>query len=170
MDAEEAVVAAVLGGAAMLLAEIRFEHREVVAETWVAWLPIAYAALLLVAGGAALLRFRRGGREILRVLFAAALVVGTLGVWFHSGGHPARKAQQVLSAFALEPGKNGGVKIGTEPPPLAPAAFCGLGFIGLIACRRRQGRDRALPAEAGSSPGPLPASASVLERSADSPR
>ena len=58
MDAEESVVAGVLGGAAMLLAEIRFEHREVLGETWVAWLPIAYAALLLVAGSAALVRFR----------------------------------------------------------------------------------------------------------------
>jgi len=159
MDAEESVVAGVLGGAAMLLAEIRFEHREVLGETWVAWLPIAYAALLLVAG-----------REVLRALFAAAILVGTLGVWFHSGGHPARKAAQVLSAFALEVGKNGGIKIGSEPPPLAPAAFCGLGFIGLIACRRRQLQDRRLPAEAGSSPGKLPASASALGPSADSPR
>ena len=159
-----------LGGAAMLLAEIRFEHREVLGETWVAWLPIAYAALLLVAGSAALVRFRRGGREVLRALFAAAILVGTLGVWFHSGGHPARKAAQVLSAFALEVGKNGGIKIGSEPPPLAPAAFCGLGFIGLIACRRRQLQDRRLPAEAGSSPGKLPASASALGPSADSPR
>ena len=170
MDAEEPIVAAVLGGAAFLLAEIRFEHREVLGETWVAWLPLAYAALLVVAGGAALLRFRRGGREVLRVLFAVAVVVGVLGIWFHSGGHPFRGVLQVLSAFGLEPGKNGGIKIGGEPPPLAPAAFCGLGMIGLTACRRRQGLDRRLPVAAGSSPAPLPASASVLERSADSPR
>jgi len=170
MDAEEAVVAGVLGGAAMLLAEIRFEHREVLGETWHAWIPLAYAALLLVAGGAALLRFRRGGREVLRVLFAAAIAVGTAGIWFHSGGRPARQAAKVLSSFALEPGKDGGIKIGSEPPPLAPAAFCGLGFIGLIACRRRQRRDRELPAEAGSSPEPFPASATALGPSADSHR
>ena len=170
MDAEELVVAGVLGGAAMLLAEIRFEHREVLGETWAAWIPLAYAALLLLAGGLALLRFRRGGREVLRALFAAGIAIGALGIWFHSGGHPARKTAQVLSAFALEPGKDGGIKIGSEPPPLAPAAFCGLGFIGLIACRRRQRRDRALPVEAGSSPGRLPASASALGRTADSPR
>ena len=170
MDAEEAVVAGVLGGAAMLLAEIRFEHREVLGETWHAWIPLAYAALLLVAGGAALFRFRRGGREVLRVLFAAAIVVGAAGIWFHSGGRPVRQAAKVLSSFALEPGKDGGIKIGTEPPPLAPAAFCGLGFIGLIACRRRQRRDRLVPAAAGSSPGPLRASATALEPSADSHR
>jgi len=168
VDAEEAVVASVLVGAAMLLAEIRFEHREALGETWHAWIPLAYAALLLVAGGVALLRFRRGGREVLRVLFAAAVAVGLAGIWFHSGGHPTRIAARVLSAFALEPGKDGGVKIGAEPPPLAPAAFCGLGFIGLIACRRQKRRELRLPA-AGSSPAPLPVAASALERSADSP-
>jgi hypothetical protein len=169
VEAEEPIVAAVVGGAALLLAEIRFEHREVLGETWVAWLPLAYAALLLVVGGGALLRYRRGGRDVLRVLFAGAVAVGAAGVWFHSGGHPGRGAGQVLSAFALEPGKNGGIKIGSQPPPLAPAAFCGLGGIGLIACRRRRARRPQVPVAAGSSPAPLPASATVLEPSADSP-
>ena len=169
MDAEEAVVAGVMGGAALLLAEIRFEHREVLGETWVAWIPLAYAALLLLAGGVALLRFRRGGREVLRVLFGTAIVVGLAGIWFHSCGHPLRKGGEVLSTFALEPGKNGGIKIGTEPPPLAPAAFCGLGFLGLIACRRRR-RARRLPAVAGSSLAPPPASGIGLARRADSHR
>src|SRR5207302_10597476 len=40
----ELVVAAVLGGSALLLLEVRFEHREVLGETWRAWLPLAYAA------------------------------------------------------------------------------------------------------------------------------
>jgi len=170
MDAEEAVVAGVLGGAAMLLAEIRFEHREVLGETWHAWIPLAYAALLLVAGSAALFRFQRGGRRILRVLFAGAIAVGAAGLWFHSGGHLVRQAAHVLSSFALAPGNDGGIKIGAEPPPLAPAAFCGLGLLGLIACGREKRRHRRLPAEAGSSPATLPASATALERSADSNR
>lgn len=169
MEAEtgKPIALGVLGGAAFLLADIRFEHREVLGETWAAWIPLVYATLLLVAGGAALLRFHRGGRGVLRLLFAAAVVVGALGIWFHSAGHPLRGVAQVLSAFTWEPGKNGGIKIGSEPPPLAPAAFCGLGFIGLIACGRP--RRLPLPVAAGSSPAPSPASGSGLERSAGSP-
>jgi hypothetical protein len=161
---------AVLGGAALLLGEVRFEHREVLGETWAAWIPLAYAALLVVIGGAAVLRFDHGGRGVLRVLFAAALVVGSLGIWFHSAGHPFRVVEQVAAAFALEPGKNGGIKIGSEPPPLAPAAFCGLGLVGLIACGRGRRLRRPVPAEEGSSLPPSPASASGLERRADSHR
>jgi hypothetical protein len=130
----ERVVVAVLGGAALLLAEIRFEHREVLGETWQAWLPLGYAALLLLAGGAALLRWRQGGRQILAALFALGFVIGALGIWFHSGGHPLTHALQVLSAWRVPPGQNGGIKIGSQPPTLAPAAFWGLASIGLIAC------------------------------------
>jgi hypothetical protein len=131
---DERVAAAVLGGAALLLAELRFEHREVLGETWLAWLPLGYAALLLVGGGAALLRWRRGGRLVLAALFALAFVVGALGIWFHSNGHPLTHLAQVLSAWRVPPGQDGGVKIGSAPPVLAPAAFWGLGAIGLIAC------------------------------------
>jgi len=130
----ERIVAAVLGGAALLLAEIRFEHREVLGETWHAWLPLGYAALLLLAGGAALLRWRQGGRQILAALFALGFVVGALGIWFHSDGHPLTHTLQVLAAWLVPPGQNGGIKIGSQPPALAPTAFWGLASIGLIAC------------------------------------
>jgi len=166
-ETDKAIALGVLGGAAFLLADIRFEHREVLGETWAAWIPLAYATLLLVGGGAAILRFHRGGRGVLRILFAAAVVVGALGIWFHSAGHPLRGVTQVLSSFALAPGKDGGIKIGSEPPPLAPAAFCGLGFIGLIACGHP--RRRTLPVAAGSSLARSPASASGPGRSAGSP-
>jgi len=130
----ERVVAAVLAGSALLLAEVRFEHREVLGETWRAWLPLGYAALLLIGGGAALFRWRRGGRPVLAALFALAFVVGALGIWFHSGGHPLTHLVRVLSAWRLPPGQDGGMKIGSAPPVLAPADFWGLGAIGLIAC------------------------------------
>src|SRR3954471_22540450 len=167
MGAERRVLAAVLGGALLLLAEIRFEHREVLGETWAAWLPLGYAALLVAPGGVALWRFDRGGRGVLRLLFAAAILLGCLGLWFHSGGHLLRSALQILSAFGLEPGKDGGIKIGSGPPPLAPAAFCGLGVIGLIACL---GPDRRAAAAAGSSLARLPASGNGPAPSAGSPR
>ncbi|MFL5309129.1 MAG: hypothetical protein ACJ79H_01615, partial [Myxococcales bacterium] len=95
----ERVVAAVLGGAALLLAEVRFEHREALGETWHAWLPLGYAALLLLGGGAALLRWQRGGRRVLAALFALGFVIGGLGIWFHSGGHPLAHVWSVLSTW-----------------------------------------------------------------------
>jgi hypothetical protein len=140
----EVIVAALLLGAGMLLVEVRFEHREVLGETWVAWLPLACAALLLVGGGVALAFWRRGGRKVLAVLFGIALVIGTIGIWFHSDGHPFAHVGKVLAAWALRPGQTGGVPVGSQPPALAPAAFCGLGLLGLIACLTPP-RDEQLP-------------------------
>jgi hypothetical protein len=130
----EVIVAALLAGAAMLLVEVRFEHREVLGETWVAWIPLACAALLVLAGGIALVLWRRGGRRILAMLFGLSFLTGALGLWFHSGGHPFREATKALSAWKLKPGDTGPEPVGSEPPPFAPAAFCGLGLLGLIAC------------------------------------
>ena len=130
----EVFVAALLLGAAFLLVEVRFEHREVLGEIWVAWLPLACAAALLIGGAIALPFWRRGGRTALAILFGLAFVVGTVGIWFHSGGHPIGHVAKVLSAWRLHPGQTGGTPVGSEPPALAPAAFCGLGLLGLIAC------------------------------------
>ena len=125
----EQVVAALLGGAALLLVEIRFEHREALGETWHAWLPLGYLALLLVVGSVALLAYHRGGRRVLGGLFA-------LGLWFHSGGHPLRALAQVAHAALSSPGGDGGVEVGSKPPALAPAAFIGMGLLGIVSCRR----------------------------------
>ena len=130
----EQVVAALLGGAGLLLAEIRFEHRQVLGETRLAWIPLVYAGLLLLAGSLALWRWNAGGRRVLAALFALAIVVGALGLWFHSGGHPLSQLGRVAAAFLLEPGKDGGLKIGSQPPALAPGAFLGIGALGLLAC------------------------------------
>ena len=133
----EQVIAALLGGGALLLVEIRFEHREALGETWHAWLPLCYLAVLLVGGSAALLFFQRGGRHVLAVLFGLALVIGVLGVWFHADGHPMHALGQVASAWLSPPGSAAGVKVGSRPPVLAPAAFMGLGLLGIVSCRGR---------------------------------
>jgi hypothetical protein len=132
----EQVIAGLLGGAALLLVELRFEHREALGDTWHAWLPLGYLALLLLAGTAALVFFHRGGRRVLAALFGLALVIGVLGLWFHSEGHPVRALGQVASAWLSAPGSDAGVKMGSQPPALAPAAFVGLGLLGLVSCRR----------------------------------
>jgi hypothetical protein len=132
----ERVVAAVLAGAAFVLVEVRFDHRQVLGQTWLAWLPVIYAAALLLGGGAALLRWDRGGRRILAALFALGFLVGALGIWFHTGGHPLSHGLQVLSAWRIPPGQDGGIIVGSRPPTFAPVSFWGLAAIGLIACAR----------------------------------
>jgi hypothetical protein len=132
----EQVIAALLGGAGLLLVEIRFEHREALGETWHAWLPLVYLTLLLVAGSVALALFHRGGRRVLAALFGLGLVIGALGLWFHSDGHPVHALGEVAGAWLSSPGSDAGVKVGSEPPALAPAAFVGLGLLGLVSCRR----------------------------------
>ena len=128
------IAGALLGGAALLMAEVRFEHREVLGETWRAWIPIAFLGMLLAAGAVAWVRWQRGGRKVLIALFGLSIAVGLLGAWFHSDGKLLRSMARVGAAWALKPGENGGEKPGAAPPVLAPLALCGLGLLGVIAC------------------------------------
>ncbi|MCA1825838.1 MAG: hypothetical protein ABR567_10260 [Myxococcales bacterium] len=136
MDRDRRLTAALLGGVALLLAELRFEHREVLGETWRSWIPIVYAAVTLVAGAVALLRWG-GGRRVLTVLFGCGVAVGMLGFWFHTGGHLIHGLRDVLLAWRVPLGEDGGIKIGSQPPALAPLAFCGLGTLGVLICSGR---------------------------------
>ena len=70
-------------------------------------------------------------------LFALALVVGAAGLWFHSDGHVMKVAHDALRIWSVPLGKDGGVKMGSAPPALAPLAFCGLGLLGLVVCAPR---------------------------------
>jgi hypothetical protein len=129
-------VIGLLGALCLLLVEIRFEHREALGEAWQSWIPLLYCGAMLALGAAALTRWYRGGRQVLLVGFAAAFLIGLLGTWFHSDGHPISGVFQVLAAWALRPGDAGGIKMGA-PPVLAPLAFVGLGSMGMLACSWR---------------------------------
>ena len=128
-----AIAAALLGGCALLLVELRFEHREVLGETWHSWVPLVYAAVTLLAGAVALLRWNGAGRRALGVLFALGVGVGLAGLWFHTEGHPVRELSAVVGIWGAPIGSDGGIKQG-RPPALAPLAFCGLGTLGVLAC------------------------------------
>ncbi|MGZ6125418.1 MAG: hypothetical protein ACXWLR_10695 [Myxococcales bacterium] len=134
MTLDKRIAGTLVLGAGFLLCEIRFEHREVLGETWRGWIPLSYAAILLAAGVPAWLSWHKGGRKVLAALFALAIAVGLLGAWFHSDGRPDKSLLRVARAWALPPGKDGGVKPGAAPPLLAPLAFSGLGLLGLLAC------------------------------------
>ena len=134
---ERALAALLVSGAGLLAVEIRFEHREVLGETWHAWIPLVYALGLALLGGASVLAWERGGRRVLLGLFALGLLVGPVGLLFHTGGHPVSGIGKVLSAWALPVGKGG--EFEKVPPALAPLAFAGLAAMGVVVCLKRPG-------------------------------
>lgn len=150
------LVLALLGGFAFLMLEIRYEHRAVLLDERAAWIPIIYSGLTLLIGGILLALWERGGRLILSLWFGGAMIVGGLGVWFHSGGHPLKAAAlagQSAKLVLSKPQSPDAASAAPEadvggPPLLAPLAFCGLGMFGLLACSRR------LAAETASTPAP----------------
>ena len=141
---EQRVAGALLGGAALLLCELRFEHREVLGETWRSWIPLVYSGVTLLVGLVALLRWNSGGRRVLAVLFGAGIAVGLAGFWFHTDSQPLHGLREVINAWRIPLGQDGGIKMGARPPSLAPLAFCGLGTLGLLVCALATGR-RAAP-------------------------
>jgi hypothetical protein len=92
---------------------------------------------MLIAGVVGLYWWDSWGRRVLQVGFSVCLIVGVLGTWFHSKGDPVGSFRRVLTAWTVPLGTNGGVKIGSTPPELAPLAFAGLGLLALLACATR---------------------------------
>ena len=130
------IVLLLLGGLASLMIDIRWEHRVELARQWETWIPLVYVGLMLIAGVLGLYKWNSWGRGVLQVGFSLCLIVGALGTWFHSKGDPVGNFRRVLTAWTLPLGTNGGVKVGSSPPEMAPLAFVGLGLIGLLACSK----------------------------------
>ena len=115
----------------MVLVQVRFDHRSVVGEDAVAWIPIIYSILIIVASVAGLLLWNRGGRQVLFVGFLIAILVGLTGFWFHTNGRLVRSVQHEFSAWVRK------IPDEDKPPALAPLAFAGFGFLGALACSKR---------------------------------
>ncbi len=125
------LVLILVGAFAGLVFDLRYEHNHVLAKHEIAWTPIICSALMVLAGGLGLARWEQGGRQMLTAVFAAGFVIGVLGVWFHSKGHPLGALEQMLSVWIgshPNPAKS--------PPLLAPLAFLGIGLLGVLACSR----------------------------------
>ena len=149
----KAIVLGLIGAFAFLLLEIRYEHRQVLGEEPAAWIPILFSGACVLIGLLALRSWDGWGRKTLMVVFAAACLVGALGVWFHTEGKPGVALTIVTASLpgapayadseeGETPGRPSHTGEGEKTPPyLAPLAFCGLGLFGLLACSRR------LPAE-----------------------
>lgn len=125
MSRDRLIVLALLGGYLMLLLDVRFEHQKELAKEWEAWIPIVFSGMMVLVGGGCAAIWKPASRWVLLGGFAISLIIGMLGVWFHSDGHPIRGLLKVVSAWYSEPGRKG-------PPVLAPLAFAGLGLVGII--------------------------------------
>jgi hypothetical protein len=132
------IVGILLAGFLLLSTEIRFEHRNVLATKWEPWIPVVYTLVAAVLGFAGLFFWKKGGRKFLMFIFAAAMVVGMLGTWFHSKGKPLTIIPQVVSVWMLKPGTTMSQAVENSPPVLAPSAFIGLGLLGLVACWKKR--------------------------------
>lgn len=96
----------------------------------VAWIPIVYSSLMIIASAMGLLFWSRGGRKALFAGFLIAVLVGLTGYWFHTKGRLVRSVQHELSAWVRK------IPDEDKPPALAPLAFVGFGALGALACAR----------------------------------
>ena len=70
-------------------------------------------------------------RRVVFWLFAVGFAVGGYGLYLHNKGDVAKLLQTLMDAWITK------IKHEDVPPQLAPAAFCGLGLMGMLACARR---------------------------------
>jgi hypothetical protein len=115
----------------VVLVQVRFDHRSVMGEDAIAWIPIIYSILIMVASVVGLLLWNRGGRQVLFVGFLIAILVGLTGFWFHTNGRLVRSVQHEFSAWVRR------IPDEDKPPALAPLAFAGFGILGALACAKR---------------------------------
>jgi len=127
----KAIVFILIGGFGVLLVQIRYDHRSVVGEDAIAWIPIFYSSLMIIGSVMGLLFWDRGGRKALFAGFLLAIVVGVVGYWYHTNGRLVRSVQHELSAWVRK------IPDEDRPPALAPLAFTGFGLLGALACARR---------------------------------
>jgi len=126
------VVLVLLLGYVGLFLEIRYDHNHVLMHKSIAWTPIIYSAVMVVAGATSLAFWDSWGRTVMLWLFAAGLIVGLLGLWLHNMGHPFEGIGTMLSTWT---GNHPDPQ--SRPPILAPLAFAGLGALGWVACLER---------------------------------
>ncbi len=136
-----AFIAAAFG---FLFVDVRYEHRLLSGST-VTVLPILYAAGAACASLASLAFWHRGGRQLLAILSVLSVLLGVAGVWYHTEGNLRHLAQVVAPAAppAAEQDEEAralALMAAAETPsrPLvAPLAFAGVGFLGILATLRR---------------------------------
>lgn len=121
-----------IGSAGMVLELVFLEHTE---SLW-QWLPLIVLGAGILSGLAVIASPRRATIEPFRVLMAAFLIVGLLGVFLHYQGN-------VEFALERDPSLRGLPLVWKvlrgATPALAPGTLAELGLLGLVFCWRHPG-------------------------------
>lgn len=126
-------VAVMALGFLLLLLEIRFQHRAALIDDWRPWMPIVFCNLMIYLIPIAGIFWHKGGKQILVCAYFLTMIMGALGLYFHSEGHLIQRLMELTRVWLIPPHQ--GAEIAAHyPPVLAPLAFIGLGSIGLIFC------------------------------------
>ena len=120
-----------MGGFMLMLTQVRYDHRMILEKQPIAWTPVVFSVLMIVACVLGLSFWNRGGIMVLAVGFLIAIAVGLLGLWYHTDGHPLREVAHDLSVWVTK------IPDEDRPPTLAPLAFAGFGLLGWCACAKR---------------------------------
>jgi hypothetical protein len=109
-------------------------------EDAIQWMPIVILGVGLPAAVAALVRPDRPTLLTLRVVMAAFLVVGLLGLWFHYRGNMEFELEMYpdMEGLALM-----WATLRGATPALAPGTMVQIGLFGLLATYRHPGLQRA---------------------------
>ena len=125
------VVFVLLGGFCILFVQVRYDHRSVIGENAIGWIPIIFSTVMILISLFGLLFWSRGGRRILQVFYFLAVLVGLVGFWYHTKGKPVRALEHDLSVWTRK------IPDEDKPPAFAPLAFAGFGILGVLVCAKR---------------------------------
>lgn len=129
----KAVVGFLVLGCIFLFIETVIEHREVFGEKPISWMPVVVSLLGLIASAWAFTQWQQLSIRALQVVSVLLLIVGLGGLFFHNaerlgfGEREAMHEEEKHSETHEEEHEE------HHAPPLAPLAFSGMGFLGLIA-------------------------------------
>jgi len=127
------LLAGAFGG---LISDLRVEHVEVVHEEAVAWTPIVFSGVMVVACLVTAIVWNNLMRRVMIAFFVAAMAVGGIGFYLHNHGNFQRVLKRSTSAW-IDPE----MRHPKGPPQTAPLAFAGLGVIGVLASLKRFSRE-----------------------------
>ena len=94
------IVLLLLGGFLILLPEIRFDHSDVLAETWKGYIPLVYCAAMVLISLVGLACWDSFGRQLLLFGFTVALIVGALGFYFHNQRNVVGRTVAMVATLA----------------------------------------------------------------------
>ena len=120
------VVFVLLLGFCLLLIQVRYDHRSVIGENAIGWIPIIFSIAMIFISSFGLLFWSKGGRRVLQGFYLVAIVVGLVGFWYHTNGKPGRALEHDLSVWIRK------IPDEDKPPAFAPLAFAGFGILGVL--------------------------------------